>query len=166
VSLGKPLKFKNSFVYIRDTILLVPGDYTKRIISYTDNNKMSGLLERYPKLFEENAIQDAVISLKHSVAMEQFNMTVLQIGIPLTLSSIGRKDVFKKWVEIFNKYLPYQMSGEYMMGNAVELQTPKGLATTKETGTHMSYFIANYKGGRNESFMYGVDEETHWYDLT
>lgn len=28
----------------------------------------------------------------------------------------------------------------------------------------MSYYIANYKGGRNESFMYGSDEETHWID--
>ncbi|KAI1495403.1 hypothetical protein F5X99DRAFT_155430 [Biscogniauxia marginata] len=25
-------------------------------------------------------------------------------------------------------------------------------------------FIANYKGGRNESFMYGVDTEQTWYD--
>jgi len=28
----------------------------------------------------------------------------------------------------------------------------------------MSYFIASYKGGRNESYMYGVDETTLWYD--
>jgi hypothetical protein len=55
-----------------------------------------------------------------------------------------------------------------MMGNADELQTPKGLSTSKDIGFHMSYLIANYKGGRNESFMYGVDEETQWfdYDLT
>ena len=26
------------------------------------------------------------------------------------------------------------------------------------------YYIANYKGGRNESFMYGVDNDTFWYD--
>lgn len=45
------------------------------------------------------------------------------------------------------------------MGNADEIQTPKGLFATRNIGTHMSYFIANYKGGRNESFMYGVDEK-------
>jgi hypothetical protein len=32
----------------------------------------------------------------------------------------------------------------------------------------MSLYIANYKGGRNESFMYGMDNHTKWfdYDLT
>jgi hypothetical protein len=32
----------------------------------------------------------------------------------------------------------------------------------------MNDYIANYRGGRNESFMYGVDKETTWfdYDLT
>jgi hypothetical protein len=54
------------------------------------------------------------------------------------------------------------------MGNADELQTPKGLFASRNIGAHMSYFIANYKGGRNESFMYGCDEKTNWidYDLT
>lgn len=50
------------------------------------------------------------------------------------------------------------------MGNANEVQTPKGLFVTKDIGVHMSYYIANYKGGRNESFMYGVDEESNWID--
>jgi hypothetical protein len=50
------------------------------------------------------------------------------------------------------------------MGNAHELQTPKGLFATRDVGAHMSYYIANYKGGRNESFMYGVDEHTEWFD--
>ena len=46
-------------------------------------------------------------------------------------------------------------------GVGYEIQTPKGLYATRNIGTHLSYFIANYKGGRNESFMYGVDENTH-----
>lgn len=47
------------------------------------------------------------------------------------------------------------------MGNPNEVQTPKGLFATGDVGSHMSYFIANYKGGRNESFMYGADNDTH-----
>lgn len=35
------------------------------------------------------------------------------------------------------------------MGNAYEIQTPKGLYATREVGAHMSYFISNYKGGIN-----------------
>lgn len=50
------------------------------------------------------------------------------------------------------------------MGNAGDIQTPKGLATTRDVGIHMSYFIANYKGGRNESFMYGAEDKEEWYD--
>jgi hypothetical protein len=38
------------------------------------------------------------------------------------------------------------------------------LFATKSTGLHLSYFIGNYKGGRNESFMYGTDEQTTWFD--
>lgn len=183
VSLGKPLRFKESFVYIRDTILLAPGGKNKlrdlsklysdkglekREISNKDLNDMRGFLKREPERFKDYALHDAVITLKHAVAMEEFNMKVNQIGVPLTLSSIGRKYVVKEWSNIFQKHLPYQVSGEYLMGNADEIQTPKGLFSTRNVGTHMSYFIANYKGGRNESFMYGMDDNTHWidYDLT
>jgi hypothetical protein len=51
-----------------------------------------------------------------------------------------------------------------LIGNPEEVQTPKGLFATGDTGLHLSYYIGNYKGGRNESFMYGTDEDTNWYD--
>jgi hypothetical protein len=53
------------------------------------------------------------------------------------------------------------------MGYAYEVQTPKGLFATGEVGLNLSYYIGKYKGGRNESFMYGGEENTHWfyYDL-
>lgn len=40
------------------------------------------------------------------------------------------------------------------------MQTPKGLFAGGDVGLHMSYYIGNYKGGRNESFMYGSENET------
>jgi hypothetical protein len=42
--------------------------------------------------------------------------------------------------------------------------TPKGLNVIKETGFVIPYYIANYKGGRNECYMYGIDTNCHWYD--
>jgi hypothetical protein len=42
--------------------------------------------------------------------------------------------------------------------------TPKGLNFNKNVGLYLSYYIANYKGGRNECFMYGTDLDTMWYD--
>ena len=176
VSLGKPLKFEESFVYFRDTMLLAPAGMNsfkelsklyskdglvKREISIDDIKNMRGFLEIDPERFRDYALHDALITLKHAIEMEVFNMKMFQIGIPLTLSSIGRKFVFKEWRNIFKKHLPYQVSGEFLMGNADEIQTPKGLYATRNIGTYLSHFIANYKGGRNESFMYGVDKNIH-----
>ena len=55
---------------------------------------MSNLLVRDKEAFESYALQDAVITLKHALAMEKFNMSISQLGIPLTLSSMGRNYVF------------------------------------------------------------------------
>jgi hypothetical protein len=50
------------------------------------------------------------------------------------------------------------------MGKCEEVQTAKGLFHSGDTGLHLSSFIGNYKGGRNESFLYGAENETIWYD--
>jgi hypothetical protein len=177
ITLALPLKFDETFVYIRDTQLLSPGnmkslqalgflynkdgDFAKREIDKSDIVKMSNLLARDKQKFVNYAMLDVKITIKHATEMEKFNRSVNQLGIPNTLSSIGRNYVSTRWKKNFDKHLPYQISGEYLMGNASEIQTPKGLFATRDVGIHMSYYIANYKGGRNESFMYGVDENTH-----
>ena len=54
---------------------------------------MSAFLERDRYGFEEYALQDAIITLKHAISMESFNFGVKQIGIPVTLASMGRNYV-------------------------------------------------------------------------
>lgn len=92
LTLGKPLKYECTNVYIRDTILLAPaglnsldkigklydleGDYSKIELSKQDKQQMSKLLERDKSLFEEYAIKDAVITLKHALSMECFNLGI------------------------------------------------------------------------------------------
>ena len=110
VTLGKPLKFSSTNVYIRDTILLAPagksslselgklytedtGDFEKIAISSEDLVKMGEFLKRDPQGFENYAIQDAIITLKHAVSMEKFNFGIKQIGVPVTLASMGRNFV-------------------------------------------------------------------------
>jgi len=61
-------------------------------------------------------------------------------------------------------YEGYQLSGEYTLGQVSKSLTPKGLSILKEVGLKLPYYISNYKGGRNESFMYGVDRENIWID--
>lgn len=91
-------------------------------------------------------------------------MSIKQLGVPLTLSSIGPNYVFDEWRTNYQILLPYQISGKFRRGNADEVQTPKGLFDTGDVGLHLSNFIGNYKGGRNESFMYGAEVNTYWYD--
>ena len=110
VTLGKPLVIEGINVYIRDTVLLAPagvkslnqigslyegcGDYSKIEISKEDKNNMSKLLARDKKLFESYAIKDSVITLKHALSMEEFNFGLKKLGVPITLSSVGRNFVF------------------------------------------------------------------------
>jgi hypothetical protein len=181
VTISKPLKFEESYVYIRDTQLLTPssqkslsalsdlyGDLTgvkKGRISRDDLEHMDEFLKRDQAGFEAYALADAIIALTHAVTLERVNFDAKRIGIPITLSSLGRTMVLDKWSAIFQQYFPYQISGDCLMGNADEVQTPKGLFATGEVGLSLPLFIGNYKGGRNESFMYGCEEkERTWYD--
>ena len=51
-----------------------------------------------------------------------------------------------------------------MIGDASKVQTPLGLHHTRGIGLVLPKFIGNYKGGRNESFMYGFDRDIYLYD--
>lgn len=48
------------------------GDFSKRSVTPQDINNMSGFLKRdkKQKAFEEYALQDAIITLKHAISME------------------------------------------------------------------------------------------------
>lgn len=105
ISLGKPFKMCGSHINIRDTILLSPGgnnslaalgklyNCPKIEISQKHLENMSGFLKSDKSAFVAYALQDAVIALKHAVAMEEFNFGVKAVGIPSTLSSVGRRYV-------------------------------------------------------------------------
>jgi hypothetical protein len=48
--------------------------------------------------------------------MVKVNMSVKQIGIPCTLSALGRNFVFDEWRDTHKKILPYQRSGPCLRG--------------------------------------------------
>ena len=179
VTISKPILIDGVNVYIRDTMLLAPGSkkslaaigslYDKKLnkIQIYDRIKnMKLFLKEEPVLFEEYAIQDSVITLIHACFMEDFNFRIGSVGIPLTLSTLSRNYILNKWRLL--DYKGYQITHDFLLGDASKSQTPKGLNLTSTTGVKMSLYISNYKGGRNESFMYGIDNETIWidYDLT
>ena len=175
VTLGKPLQFEGRNIHIRDTMLLAPGGnkslasigklyggLTKIEISQTDLEDMQGFLERDKEKFIEYAMRDALISLIHASWMEEFHFKNGGIGIPLSLSSLGRSYVKAMWKD--ESYEGYQISSSTLLGDVSNAMTPKGLNVIKNIGFVLPYYIANYKGGRNECFMFGLDREKRWYD--
>lgn len=107
VTRGKGLTVGNTLVNIRDTSLLAPAgkkslssigdlyeeEYKKISIPKEYKSDMEKLLKDHPLLFEEYAIRDSEITLKHANEMEIFNHKVKKLGVPLTLSSIGKEYV-------------------------------------------------------------------------
>lgn len=183
VTIGKPLTIENakSKIHIRDTILIAPagakslagigniyGPEYKKIDLDSYRGRMFDLLKDDPKKFEEYSIQDAIITLKHSNSMEDFYYKVDKIGVPLTLSTIGKCYVVKEWSK--KSYKGYQYK-DVILGNVSSYMNPKGVRAV-DISNYIIPYIAGYRGGRNESFMYGIDiikdSERSWfdYDLT
>jgi hypothetical protein len=103
----KLLSAVGSRVFFRDTALIAPAgiksladigniygsEYRKIDIGNYREGDMSNLRSKDPVLFNEYAIKDAVITLKHGISMEEFNITLGRIGVPLTMSGIGKSYV-------------------------------------------------------------------------
>jgi len=176
VTLGKPLKYCGRNIHIRDTMLLAPGGskslakigklygeaFNKISIRKEDLEDMQGFLIRDKAKFTEYALRDSLISLIHAAWMEDFNFKIGGSGIPLSLSSLGRSYVKSMWKE--ESYSGYQISSKFQLGDVSTTVTPKGLNVVKGIGFILPYYIANYKGGRNECFMFGIDRDQIWYD--
>jgi hypothetical protein len=112
VTLSKPILLKDykSKIHFRDTILLAPigakslkdigniygGEFKKIEIDSSYIKRMDLLLTENPELFEKYAKQDAVVTLKHASTMEDFYLSISKLGVPLTLSSVGKFYVLKE----------------------------------------------------------------------
>jgi|SRR6187402_969790 len=103
-------KYKDSFgsrIFFRDCNLIAPAgvksldkigsiygdDFRKVDIGDYRAGNMRALRNEKPDLFDEYAIKDSVITLKHGVSMEEFNIKLGKIGVPLTMSGIGKSYV-------------------------------------------------------------------------
>lgn len=167
VTLGKPLQIDNVNVHIRDTMLLAPSgkkslahlgsllNVEKIKLLQSEIESMDLLLVRNRSKFIDYAINDAVITLLYANKMEDQLFNSRSLGIPLSLSSLSASYVKDEWDKM--GYPGYQVNPLYLIGDSGVTQTPKGLYATKDVGRKLSLYISNYRGGRNESFMYGVD---------
>lgn len=181
VTRSKPLLIGNLPIklHIRDTTLLAPGintplaeignlygpEYKKVDIGTYRKDKMEYLLKEDKALFERYAMQDAIITLKHGIEMEEFNFTLGKLGVPLTISGIGKTFALQYWSSI--KYEGYQVINNVKIGDLGSLITPKNTRTV-DIANYIVPYVTAYRGGRNESFMYGHSNIEHqnktWYD--
>ena len=159
-------------IVFRDTLLLAPGGkkslsaiggmYGEKLqkLSLTEeqHQNMDILLKNDPRLFKEYALRDSLISLHHACILEDAHFKLNKLGIPLTLSSLGASNLRHSW-EKFG-YGGYQLSQDYLLGDSRKTPTPKGLFAVGNVGLYLNNYIANYKGGRNESFAIGYDRSS------
>jgi hypothetical protein len=169
VTLGKPLLIDNVNVIIRDTMLLAPGgkkslaslgellNVEKIKLETRELESMDLLLNNDKSKFVNYAITDAMITLLYANFMEDELFKSRALGIPLSLSSFSATYLKDEWEKA--NYKGYQIDPMYLIGDTGATQTPKGLFVTGQIGSKISLYISAYKGGRNESFMYGVDND-------
>lgn len=86
---GKKRKFRSH----RES--LGPPLFNKISLSKDQIENMDLLLKTDKTLFDNYALKDAVIPLIHSNYMEDFSFNQKELGIPITLSSLGTKYVKK-----------------------------------------------------------------------
>jgi hypothetical protein len=179
ITLKTPILVEGINVYVRDTMLLAPGGMkglsaignlygshlSKIDIDKKWLEKMDEFWEKDPEAFKRYAIRDSLIALIHASYMEDVSIKLGKAEIPLTLASLGLTYVRNSWAK--NDYQGYQLSPDYLLSEPNSLQTPKGLFNVGDIGFAMSMYIGNYKGGRNECFMYGKDDNLYVsdYDL-
>lgn len=166
VTMSTPLDFKVR-VHIRDTALLSPmgfgslgalgsiyGDeFNKVDLGKYSKSEMSTLLTEDRELFHRYALQDALITLKHVNSMEDFYVSIGKRGVPLTLSGVGKHYVIHEWDR--KGYRGYQLLGDIPLGNFAVSMTPK-LSRGVFLSKYIGLILSSYRGGRNESFMYGA----------
>lgn len=187
VTRGKGLKSLSlednwfAYLHIRDTWLLAPGGKKSlkeigKIHSVREDNfskihlgeyrtRMKDLLRDNPELFAKYAVQDVLIVLKHVNEMVNTHFNLGRVGIPLTLTAVSTAYILNEWGRL--EYNGYQKSPKYLLGNVGKVASPAGLHSLGDLGLYLSYYTASYRGGRNESFMFGEAQGT-WvdYDLT
>jgi len=170
VTMGSPI-IKDHWktkVHFRETSLLAPAghqalaslgkiygeEYHKVDIGKYRDGNMSELMIESRELFIRYAIQDSLITLKHSMSMEQFYTGLGFKGVPLTLSTVSKAFVKNRWVDM--GYKGYQDGDGYLLGNVGTLLTPKNIRSVN-TAKYITAYLGAYRGGRNETFMYGVE---------
>jgi hypothetical protein len=137
-------------------------------LSLTQNEieNMDILWATDPNKFINYSVRDSLIPLVHAQKMSDFLFTLGNPYIPMTSTQLSAQYLKNYWKSI--NYDGYQPLKGYNLSEVTEIYVPKNLEMIGPIGEKLPKFIKACKGGRNESFMFGYDSETLWfdYDLT
>jgi hypothetical protein len=137
-------------------------------LSLTQNEieNMDILWATDPNKFINYSVRDSLIPLVHAQKMSDFLFTLGNPYIPMTSTQLSSQYLKNYWKSI--NYDGYQPLKGYNLSEVTEIYVPKNLEMIGPIGEKLPKFIKACKGGRNESFMFGYDSETLWfdYDLT
>jgi len=174
-TLSKSFTLDGCKVTVRDTIALSPPsmgslaaignmyNIPKLVIPKVAYNDMLAFQKADPELFLNYAITDSLIALVHGLKLQQFSLDHAgQFRIPSTLPSLAKNMALKFW---HDQNVPqFQLFRDYHIGDFNSIFTSKGLQTVNKIGMALPAFVSAFRGGRNESFIYGVDRTDTWYD--
>lgn len=135
-------------------------------LSKQEIGNMEEFYLRNERLFMDYAMQDSKIVLWHSlqVLCSQYELTG-KYTIPITLSSLA-SSFLKKRLLTEGDYHPSTKNGLISMKNLAKVNTPTGIELSGELHEYIDYFLGSYRGGRNESYLYGIVKGVFYdYDL-
>lgn len=139
---------------------------------YKEN--MDVLLAEKPDLFDQYALNDAVICVRYADRLIDQSRALLGTSkLPATLTSIGVDLLWKSWaksgkshpLDVLGKEEVYERQFNKRLGY---FQPLKRAVDLQEVSWHLPLASECYHGGRNEQFWFGPAFEDDWtdYDLS
>lgn len=127
---------------------------------------MRAFLKEDPETFKKYALTDSVLSLYHSLVVEDsFIKETSTVGIPVTIASLARRVLENQLLS--PDYKLKSPNGKFTEGSISKLYTPEGINLSGDLSSYLPLFLASYRGGRNECYIHGmVPGPLFDYDLT
>ncbi|CUS06682.1 unnamed protein product [Tuber aestivum] len=145
VSISKAFaRYGNRSIYIRDTILLSSATASSLAL-VAKGHKMQKLALEHEYVTNMKLLYDQDFDRFKAYAMQDSLITLIH-------------------ALFMNGYNGHQPNGEFLLGHAQSSHTPKGINSIGFAAENENLYIASFRGGRNECFLYGIDRDTKWFD--
>lgn len=162
----RPFRVRNVSIHLRDTMNFGGGSLKQlgdmhRIPKVEIGDNIFDMERFYiddPEMFEVYAMRDAEIAYKHLVHFRDMAESLTGgAEIPHTAGGLGRRFVKKLWEEDNSdtfEQMQHPPDTNFLAPEGGS--TPKTMQQNPRLAAAISSFVGSYRGGRNESYAYGV----------